>query len=354
MGPLGFASGLPLALSSGTLQAWLTVEGIDIRAIALFSLAGLPYTTKFLWAPLLDRYVPPILGRRRGWLILFQLGISMVLWAMGTGHPASHMGLYGFAALALAALSASQDVVADAYRTDILPSRERGLGAGIFVTAYRLAMLVSGALALVLADRLGWSFTYMAMAGLMFAVAAFTPLYPEPAEAEPPPSLAAAVLDPLKDLLGRKGMISLLLLIVLYKLGDAFAGTLTTPFLIRGVHFTPTEVGLVNKGMGLGATILGAIGGAWLMARLGLYGSLMAFGVLQAVSNLSFALLALVGHNLPMMVAAVGFENLSGGMGTAAFVALLMTICARRYSATQYAILSALAALGRVLVGPAA
>ena len=352
--PLGFASGLPLALSGGTLQAWLTVAGVDIRAIGAFSLVGLPYSTKFLWAPLLDRFSPPILGRRRGWILLFQLGLCGVIVWFSSADPVRQLPLFGAAALVLAFLSASQDVVADAYRTDLLRDRERGMGVGAFVTSYRLAMLVSGALALVLADRLGWRPTYLLMACALAAAASYTPLAPEPARAAPPPTLAAAVAGPVRDLMERPGVASMLALIVLYKLGDAFAGTLTTAFLIRGAGFTPTDVGVINKGLGLVSTIAGAVGGGALMARLGLFRSLMGFGMLQAVSNLSFALLALVGKSYPLMVAAVGFENLSGGMGTAAFVAFLMALCSRRHSATQYALLSALASVGRVVIGPPA
>jgi len=352
--PLGFASGLPLALSSGTLQAWLTVAGIDIRSIGLFSLAGLPYTLKFLWSPLLDRFIPPFLGRRRGWIVIFQAGLCLVTAQLGFQDPVRALKLFGVSALAMAFLSASQDIVIDAYRTDVLRERERGLGAALSVTAYRIAMLVSGALALILADRMGWGDTYLCMAAIMGIVSCFTLLAPEPEECAPPPDLASAVTEPFRDFMARKGAVALLALIVLYKMGDAFAGTLTTAFLIRGAGFTPTEVGVINKGFGLAATIFGAVAGGVIMTRLGLFASLMSFGILQAVSNLAFMALAMVGKSYSVMVAAVGIENLCGGLGTAAFVAFLMALCSKRYSATQYALLSALASVGRVLVGPPA
>jgi PAT family beta-lactamase induction signal transducer AmpG len=351
---LGFASGLPLALTGGTLQAWMTVAGVDIRTIGLFSLVGLPYTWKFLWAPLMDRFVPPWLGRRRGWILATQLALIAAIAAMGGLSPATAPFALALLALTVALLSASQDIVFDAYRTDLLPERERGAGAAVTVLGYRVAMLISGALALILADAIGWSETYWLMAGLLLIGVAATLAGPEPERrVQPPRTLQAAVTQPLKEFFGRQGAVLLLLLIVLYKLGDAFAGSLTTAFLIRGAGFTPTDVGAINKGLGLAATLLGAVAGGAMMVKLRLYRALMLFGVLQAVSNLSFMWLAVVGKSYPLMVLAVAFENLAGGMGTAAFVALLMALCDARFSATQYALLSALAAIGRVYVGPA-
>jgi len=351
---LGFASGLPLALTSGTLQAWMTVEGLDIKTIGFFSLVGQAYIFKFLWAPLMDRYTPPLLGRRRGWLLLTQLGLVLGIAAMAFCPPREALwALAGLAAL-VAFLSASQDIVFDAYSTDVLEPAERGVGAAVKVLGYRLAMLVSGGLALWLADRvLGWPQMYLLMAALM-AAGMLTLLWaPEPdVPARAPHSLEAAVLGPLRDFFGREGAWWLLLLIVLYKLGDAFAGALSTTFLIRGVGFSAGEVGLVNKTLGLAATIIGALFGGTLMVRLGLYRSLLLFGVMQAVSNLGYWVLAVTPAHLWTMGAAIGIENLCGGMGTAAFVALLMALCNRSFSATQYALLSALASVGRVYVGP--
>lgn len=358
---LGFASGLPLALTGGTLQAWMTVEGVDLRTIGIFTLVGIPYTWKFLWSPFMDRYVPPFLGRRRGWLVITQLALAALIAAMAFSSPREDLGWIALLALLLAFTSASQDIVFDAYRTDVAKPEQRGLAAALTVVGYRVAMLTSGAAALVLVagsgfiPALGWKNTYLVMAGFMVLAALVTLWGPEPdAPAAAPRSLEDAVFLPLREFFSRPGAWVLLALVILYKLGDAFAGSLTTAFLLRGVGFPLDVVGYVNKGMGLAATIAGALFGGAIMVKLGLYRALMVFGVLQAVSNLGFMALAWAGPSYPMMVFAVGFENLTGGMGTAAFVALLMALCDRRFTATQYALISALAAFGRVYVGPAA
>ncbi len=353
---LGFSSGLPLALTAGTLQAWLAIEGVDIVTIGWFALVGQPYTYKFLWAPLMDRYSPPFLGRRRGWLAATQLALLGLIAFLGTLSPKDSPWLTSLAALAVAFVSASQDIVVDAYRTDILRAEERGAGAAVSVLGYRLAMLVSGAGALVVADQwLGWHGTYWLMAGLMVVGMAATWFALEPGGAAmAPKSLNAAVTQPMAEFFSRHGAVWILLLVVLYKLGDAFAGNLTTAFLLQGPGFSATEVGAINKGFGLLATIIGALAGGALMARLGLFRALLLFGLLQALTNLGFMLLAASGKNYALMVAVIGAENLCGGMGTAAYVALLMALCDRRFSATQYALLSALSAVGRVYVGPAA
>lgn len=351
---LGFSSGLPLALTSGTLQAWMTVSGVDLATIGIFTLVGIPYTWKFLWAPFMDRFVPPFLGRRRGWIAAMQALLGVGIAVMGSLNPATMPWALAALALMVAFISASQDVVFDAYRADVLRPAERGIGAAVSVLGYRLAMLLSGALALILSDRIGWQNTYWLMAALMVAAIGVTLFGPEPeVEVKPPKTLTEAVIEPLREFFSRHGAWGLLLLIVLYKLGDAFAGSLTTAFLIRGVEFTPTEVGAINKGMGLIATLIGVVFGGVLMARLGLFRSLLLFGILQAISNLTFMWLASIGKNYAVMVLAVGFENLAGGMGTAAFVALLMSMCDKRFTASQFALLSALAAVGRVYVGPA-
>jgi len=349
---LGFSSGIPLALTSGTLQAWMTVVGVDLRTIGIFALVGLPYTVKFLWAPFMDRFIPPWLGRRRGWIIMTQLCLVTSISAMAFSSP-RQTPLLAALALMVAFASASQDIVIDAYRTDVLHEQERGIGAAVYVMGYRIAMLVSGALALVLSDHIGWRNTYLLMAGAMCAGIISTFLGPEPEEkVVPPRSLAEAVWGPLKNYFSRNSAISLLLLIVLYKLGDAYAGTLTTAFLIRGVGFSVSEVGTINKGLGFASLIVGAIFGGTLMVRLRLFRSLLLFGILQAVSNLSFMFLAWTGKSYGMLIFTVAFENFSGGMGTTAFVSLLMAMCNHRYTATQYALLSSLAAIGRIFIAP--
>ena len=352
---LGFSSGLPLALTTGTLQAWMAVEKVNLSTIGIFSLVGLPYTLKFLWSPFMDRYVPPFLGRRRGWMLATQLGLVAGIAAMAHISPTETTWFMATAALLVVFASASQDIVFDAYRTDVLKPQERGFGAAVSVGGYRIAMLVSGALALVLGEHIGWKNTYLLMAGLMGIGMLACLLGPEPDEhTQPPRTLTQAVWGPLNEFFSRRGALTLLALIVLYKLGDAFAGSLTTAFLILGPGFSPTDVGIVNKGMGLAATLIGAFLGGVLLAKIGLYKSLMLFGILQAITNFGFMVLASAGKNYPIMVAVIGMENLAGGMGTAGFVALLMGLCDPRYSATQFALLSALAVMGRVYVGPAA
>ncbi|WP_373981086.1 muropeptide transporter [Achromobacter sp. JD417] len=352
---LGFASGLPLALTSGTLQAWATVEGVPLQEIGFLTLVGTAYTIKFLWAPLVDRFAPPLLGRRRGWMLVTQVLLAAAILAMGALSPSSALMPLALLAVLVAFLSATQDIAFDAYCTDVLRKEERGAGAAIKVMGYRLAMIVSGGLALIMADQwIGWGNTYMVMGGLMLLCALATLWAPEPEHvARAPRSLREAVAEPLHEFFTRRGALSVLLLIVLYKLGDAFAGALSTTFLIRGAGFTPTEVGTVNKVLGLAATIIGALAGGSLMARWGLYRSLMAFGLLQAVSNLAYWLIAVSPKNLWLMATGVGIENLCGGLGTASFVGLLMALCRQRFSATQFALLSALSAVGRTyLAGP--
>jgi len=358
---LGFSSGLPLALTGGTLQAWMTVEGVDLSTIGVFTLVGLPYVWKFLWAPAMDRFVPPFLGRRRGWLLATQFALVVGIAGMAFLSPRTDLVAIAWLALFVAFASASQDIVVDAYRTDVASREQRGIAGALGVVGYRLAMLASGALALVLVagsgwiPSLGWRNTYLLMAALM-AVGVLAVLWgEEPSTAPAPPrTLRDAVSEPLREFFSRPKAGWILVLLVLYKLGDAFAGSLTTAFLLRGAGFSLDDVGYVNKAVGLASTIVGVLFGGALMVRLGLYRALLGFGILQAVSILSFMWLALVGKSYPIMVFAVGFENITGGMGTAAFVALLMALCDHRFTATQYALLSALASFGRVYVGPVA
>ncbi len=439
---LGFASGLPLALTGQAMQAWLTVDGVDLATIGFFGLVGMPYTFKFLWAPLMDRFEPPWLGRRRGWLALTQLALAGLLWWMSGLSPVATPGLFAAAAVLVAFLSASQDVVVDAYRTDLLPEAERGLGASVHVFAYRLAMIVSGGIALIWAGQwASWPRVYQTMAMIMLAcsmvslialprvAAIFKPL-----DSDPRRELAGFVamlagiaagywiarqvlilagLDPddankwvqllfvlaeialalplaawaarragfetlnrsLTSYFARQGAAAFLALIILYKLGDAFAGSLTTPFLIKGMGFSQEEVGIANKVIGIWLTILGAFIGGLIMTRLALYRSLLLFGILQLVSNFGFYLLAQLGKGawgavlVPafdwtivslahpaaldwLLLTVIAGENISGGMGTVAFVALLMGLCNQHFSATHYALLSAFAAVGRIYVSP--
>ena len=352
---LGFSSGLPLALTGSTLQAWMSVTGVSVHTIGIFALVALPYTLKFVWSPLMDRFVPPWLGRRRGWIIITQIALMLGISGMACTSPDQALVAVALLALLVAFASASQDIVIDAYRTDLLRPDERGPGAGIFIVGYRVAMLTSGALAFILSSYLGWQNVYFLVAALMVTGLITTLLSPEPSEKiKAPRSMKEAVWGPLSDYFSRKKAVALLVMIILYKLGDAYAGSLTTVFLLRGPGFSVAEVGTVNKGLGLLSTIIGATVGGTLMAYLGLFRALVFFGALQAVSNLSFVVLAWVGKSYPMLITAIAFENLSGGMGSVALVTLVMALCSQRYSATQFALLSSLAVLGRFLVSPTA
>ena len=349
--PLGFASGLPLALTSGTLQAWLTVAGLDLKTIGIFTLVGLPYTLKFLWAPLMDRLVPPWLGRRRGWMLVTQMSVALGLAAMAMTGPGQRPEILGVLALVVAFLSASLDIVFDAYRTDVLLRPERGFGVAVWVNGYRCALLLASAGALLLADHIGWQYTYLLLAALMLAGVVTIFVSPEPSEpSATPASLAEAIGGPLKEFFTRPGVIGLLALIVLYKVGDAVAASLQTAFLIGGMGFSVSEVGYV-KGLGIGATLIGALAGGVAMAKLGMVRSLLLFGLLQAVSNLGFMWLAWMGKSYMALMTSILVENVTGGMGTVAFVALIMSLCDHRYTATQFALLSSLEALGRVFSG---
>lgn len=348
----GFFSGLPIGLTGVMLQAWMTKAGVNLHTIGIFSLIGVPYTLKFLWSPFMDRFVPPFLGRRRGWIVIVQFALLLGIAALGFSSPVTTLVVFALLALFIAFSSASQDIVIDAYRTDLLVEQERGAGAAASMTAWRIGALVSGGLGLILADHLGWQNTYLLMAGLMALGIAGTLFAPEPdVQVQPPRSMREAVWGPFKNFFSRRGAVTLLIAIVLYKLGDAYAETLSTVFLLK-LDFSLSEVGQINKVLGMIATIAGAAIAGSFMVRLGLFRSLLSFGVLQLVSILSFMVLALVGKNYPLMAFAVTFEKLCGGMGTAAFVALLMSLCNKRFTATQYALLSSLASLGRVFVGP--
>ena len=354
---LGFSSGLPLFLTSKTLQAWMTVERVDLGAIGLFSLVSLPYSLKFIWSPLLDRFVPPFLGRRRGWLVLTQGGLLLAIAAMALQRPSQALQLLAINALLIAFFSASQDIAFDAYRTDVLEQREMGAGAAVAVLGYRIALIVTGSLALILADRIPWSTVYLLMSALMVIGLCASLWAPEPRQQErPPTSLADAVSLPFIEFFQRSGLLRgvlILLFIVLYKLGDALANNMSTPFLLQ-TGFSQTDIGAIQGGMGLLATIVGTLAGGAILSKIGIHRSLWVFGALQAVSNLAYFLLAQIGKNYSFLVLTINIENFCAGLGTAAFVAFLMNLCNQRFSATQYALLSSLMAVSRdILVAPA-
>jgi PAT family beta-lactamase induction signal transducer AmpG len=344
----GFSSGLPLLLTGSTLQAWLTDEKIDLRAIGLFALVGLPYTLKFLWSPFLDRYVPRFLGRRRGWMLVIQLLLAIAILSLGTLHPAQHPWLVAALAVGVTFFSASQDVVLDAYRREALPDRELGLGTSIFISGYRLGMLVAGALALAFADRMPWRSVYLIMALCMVAGIVTTLICPEPkVEAPPPRSLQEAVVEPFLEFFRRPEALWILAFILFYKLGDQMASALTTPFVLA-LGFTKTELAALAKVFGMGAMIAGGIVGGVLMLRLGIKRSLWLFGFAQVAGILTFAGLASAGKVYWLLATTIVAENFAFGMGGAAYAAYMASATNKRFTATQYALFSSVVGVVRV------
>ncbi len=350
---LGFSSGLPFILTNDVLKAWLTVEGIDLATIGLFSLVALPYSFKWAWAPLIDRYIPPIFGRRRGWIFLMQIALLVAIAAMALHDPGTSLRLLSVNAFMLAFFSASQDVAIDAYRTDVLDEREMGAGASVFVLGYRIALLVSGAFAFMLADRLSWPVVYGVMALLMLPGMLAAWRAPEPVLLDKPPqTLADAVILPFRDFFQRAGPVMgflVLLFIILFKLPDYLGASLRAPFLVQ-TGFSETEIGAILGGIGLGATIFGALFGGAVVAKLGINRSLWIFGLLQAASNLMYYFQAVIGKNNNFLIVTMVVENFCTGLVTAGFVAFLMSLCSIRFSATQYALLSSLMSASRDIV----
>ncbi len=355
---LGFASGLPLFLTSQTLQAWLTTAGVSNERISMLSLVGLAYTLKVAWAPLLDRYRLPFLGRRRGWMIALQVGLVGTIGAMGCVDPVTDPELLVVFAVGVAFLSASQDVVLDAYNADLLAPVERAAGAAVYVLGYRVAMVVTGTVALLLASHVSWRLIYGGMAALMLIGVAGTLAAEEPATpAEAPRSLAQAISLPFIELWSRLGPRRLALVLaftVLYKAGDYFAQALVITFLVRGARFELSEIGAIYQLLGFVGTALGGLVAGSLVARFGLRRMLIAFGLLQASTNLLYALLAVSGKSFPIFCTAVLVDNLANMMGTAAFVAFLMSVCSPGVSATQFALLTSLSSVGQRVFGPVA
>jgi MFS transporter, PAT family, beta-lactamase induction signal transducer AmpG len=346
---LGFSSGLPLALTATTLQAWMKSENVDLTVIGLFSLVGLPYGLKFIWAPAMDRFIPPFLGRRRGWMLISQIALIVTIAAMAFSSPVRLPVVTAVIAVLIAFFSASQDIVVDAYRTDLAEPEEIGPAASLYITGYRIGMLVSGAVALILSDHLSWQVVYLVMAAAMGIGVVATLSAPEPkTAAKPPQTITEAVVLPFVEYFRRKGAFEVLGFIILYKIDVVIAMAMTTPFLLE-LGFTKTDIGAVTKGFGLVATIAGTLAGGAVMVKLGIKRSLWLFGLSQGISGLSFMLLAHVGHDYPMMVTAIAIESFCSGMGTAAFTAFMMSICDKRFTATQYAIFTSVMGLSRVI-----
>jgi len=345
---LGFTSGVPLILTGSTLQAWMSSVGVDLRTVGFFALAGLPYTLKFLWSPLMDRYRPPFLGRRRGWILLAFIGLMALLAALGGADPREHLRLVALLALGVAFVSASADINVDAYRTELLPGKLLGPGTSLHITGYRLGMVFAGALALVLADRMSWRMVYLVMALGLLPGALATLLAPEPDCPAAPRTLRAAAVEPFGEFLRRRRSLEVLAFILLYKLGDNLCTALNVPFLL-GLGFSKTEIGLATKGVGMACLIGGGLLGGLLMSRWSLIRSLWFFGLLQAGSMAGHLALALVGKNHVLLLVTIAVENSIFAMGTVAYLAFIQRCCDRRSTATQFALLSSLSAFARVL-----
>lgn len=350
---MGFSCGLPLRLTDTLLQAWMSDAGVDLSVIGLMALVGLPYTLKFLWAPFLDRYTPPLFGRRRGWLLAAQSILALSIIGLGLTNPGNNPLVVAAAAFLVCFFSASQDVVVDAYRREDLTNRELGLGSSLYVNGYRVAMLIAGGGGLILSDHIPFSMVYVLMAGCLLPGIVTTLLTPEPATPfGTPRSLRQAVIGPLTEYFSRPLAGWFLLFIVLYKIGDTMAGTMATPFFLS-VGYSKTQIGTVVKLFGFWATIGGGLAGGVIMLRLGIYKSLWLFGILQAVSTAGFVFLARIPPQGSALSAVIAFENLSSGMGTAAFAAFLAGLTHKRYTATQFALLTSFMGMPRVFVSAA-
>ena len=346
---MGFASGLPLLLTGSVLQAWRKDEGVDLGTIGLFALVGLPYTLKFLWAPLMDRFTPNGLGRRRGWLLIFQLALIGALLFLSLAKPAFDPWWLAVAALLVTFFSASQDIVIDAYRREALADDEQGLGASLYVNGYRVGMLLASGGGLILADHMSFAQVYQLMALFMLVGVVTTVFAPEPPVAEGVPNtLREAVVQPFVEYFMRRDAVLILAFILLYKIGDTMASHMTTPFYLD-IGFSKTEIGTVVKLFGFWATIVGGLVGGILIMRLGIFRALWIFGILQGVSTAGFAVLAQIGPSVSGLAAVITFENLSGGMGTAAYIAYMASLTNKKFTATQYALLSSLMGVPRVI-----
>jgi MFS transporter, PAT family, beta-lactamase induction signal transducer AmpG len=346
---MGFSSGMPLLLTGSVLQAWMKEEGVDLGTIGLFALVGLPYTLKFLWAPVLDRYTLPLLGRRRGWLLVMQVALMLAIIGLGLTQPATNAWLVALIALLVTFFSASQDIVVDAYRREDLTDRELGLGSSLYVSGYRVGLLVTGGGGLILADWLPFETVYL-LFGLTMLLGIVTTLWaPEPPAVHGTPgSLREAVVQPFLEYFARPDAFWFLAFILLYKIGDVMATAISTPFYLE-LGFSKGEIGAVVKLFGFWATVGGGILGGVIMLRTGIYRALWYFGFLQMVTILGFAALAMIGYSLPALAAVIAAENLTGGMGTTAYVAFMASLTDKRFTATQYALLTSLMGIPRVL-----
>ena len=345
----GFSSGLPLYLLLNLVPAWLKTEQIDLKAIGLLSLVQFPYTWKFIWSPLIDRYPILNLGRRRGWMLISQLALIVAIAALGFFSPQTSLWTIAYLAFGVAFFSASQDIVLDAYRREILSDHELGLGNSVHVNAYRIAGLVPGSLSLILADHLPWHWVFPITALFMLPGLMLTLMCKEPASSSVPRTLREAVIEPFHEFIQRQGVQNALLIlafIFLYKLGDSMATSLATPFY-QDIGFSKTEIGLIAKHAGLWPSVIGGmLGGIW-MLQLGINRALWLFGIVQILAIFGFYWLAGVGHDRVALGFAIGFEAFGVGIGTAAFIAFIARTTDPRYTATQFALFTSLAAVPR-------
>jgi PAT family beta-lactamase induction signal transducer AmpG len=349
---LGFASGFPLAITGGTLKTWLKQSGVDLTSIGFFSWVGIAYSFKFLWAPFLDKYFSKHLGRRKTWMLVSQVGIAGGILALSQLNPTSDLTTMGLFAVVVAFFSATQDIAIDAYRREILPENELGIGSSINVYGYRLAMMASGGLAIAMVDVSGagftWNQVYMILAGMMGLCLLITLTAKEPALEGEPASLADAVMIPLKELFTRNASLTLLVFVILFKIGDSLSGAMLNPFYVDA-GFSNQQIGYVVKTVGLFSSLAGLFLGGSLLYWVGTYRALWISGILQALSTAAFAVLTWMPTTLAL-TGVVVFEDVSSGMGTAAFVAFLGSITDRKYTAFQFALLSSLAGVGRTIV----
>ncbi|MFK7827019.1 MAG: AmpG family muropeptide MFS transporter [Oligoflexales bacterium] len=350
---MGISSGMPLLITITLMQAWAKEAGVDLKTIGMMSLVGLPYTVKFLWSPLFDRFSIPLLGRRRGWLLITQFCLCIAILLMGYSQPEQgsfQISYFVISAALIAFFSASQDIVIDAYRREDLKTLELGIGSSYYIYGYRIGMILSSSGGLILSDFLSWKYVFMVLAGFVVLMMGLTIAYKEPKlELEPPKNFRESVIDPFIDYFKRDSALLILTFILLYKLGDTMASAISTPFYLE-IGYTKTEIGSVVKLFGFWATIIGSFLGGSLMLKYGIRRSLWSFGFLQMASTAGFALLAIAGKHIPLLAGVIAFENLSAGMGTAAFVAFMASMTNKKYTATQYALLSSLMGVPRVLV----
>lgn len=352
---LGIASGLPYDLLRGSLSLRLTQQGIPTETIGVFFLILLVFNLKVAWAPIVDRWTPGFLCRRRGWIVLFQLLLVVSIFAMGVVDPRQNMGLFVAVTVVVAFFSASQDIVIDAYRTDVLPSSERGAGAAAYVFGYRVAMILGGGLVLILSDYVSWRAIYMMMSMLMLLGVAATVASPPVMKVTAPRTLMQALVEPLKDFFGRlglKGAMAALFFLMFFKFGEGIAGNMLNVFLSDpatgpnpGLGFSGTEIGSVRKILGMVATMLGAFAGGSVIAKWGTFRPLLVCGIFQSLANVGYLALAFIGPNIYALGVAISVDNFLGGMGTTAFVAYLMSLCSKQFSAFQFALFTSVSTL---------